>query len=84
MKNIPFDLPLPQQSPQRLPRQAQLKRLQTVAEEVLTPMQRQTLLDYYYHQKGITQIAKDRGVHRSTVWRTLIRAHKNLQEHLKY
>lgn len=80
MKNTPFDIPL---TPE-LPRQLQLKRLQAVIEEVLTPAQREILLDYYYRQKRISHIARDRGVHRSTVWRTLGRARKNLQDYLKY
>jgi RNA polymerase sigma factor (sigma-70 family) len=80
VKNTPFDIPLPHQ----LPRQVQLKRLQAVVEEVLTPAQRDILLDYYYRQKRISDIARDRGVHRSTVSRTLSRARKNLQDYLKY
>ena len=80
MRNTPFDIPL---TPE-LPRQLQLKRLQAVIEEVLTPSQREILLEYYYHKKRITDIANDRGVHRSTVCRTLGRARKNLQDYLRY
>lgn len=80
MKNTPFDLPLTQD----VPRQVQLRRLQAVIEEVLSPAQKDVVLDYYYHKKRITDIASDRGVHKSTVCRTLARARKNLQDYLKY
>lgn len=80
MKNTRFDIPL---TPE-VPRQVQLKRLQAVIQEVLTPAQREMVLDYYFHQKRITDIARDRRVHKSTVSRTLNRARKNLQDYLKY
>ena len=46
MKNTRFDIPL---TPE-VPRQVQLKRLQAVIQEVLTPAQREMVLDYYFHQ----------------------------------
>ena len=80
MKSIPFDTGIHT----RFPREMQLERMRQVIAQVLSPMQRQTLIDYYFHRRSIPQIAKDRGVHKSTVSRTLHRAEKNLREHLKY
>ena len=50
----------------RLPKEVQLQRVQRVIREELTPLQRQTLLDYYFHRMTIPQIALKRGVHKST------------------
>lgn len=68
----------------RLPRQVQLKRVRAVIEEELTPLQRQTLIAYYFQQQTIPQIAKERGVQKSTVSRTLRRAEERLRKFLKY
>lgn len=79
MKNIPFD-----QGSCPLPRQVQLERLQRVIREELTELQRETLLRYYFQQQTLTQIAWARGVHKSTVLRTLRRAENKLRRYLKY
>ena len=68
----------------RLPKEVQLQRVQRVIREELTPLQRQTLLDYYFHRMTILQIALKRGVHKSTVSRTLHRAEQRLRRYLKY
>ena len=68
----------------RLPREVQLKRVQRVIREELTPLQRETLLAYYFQEQTITQIAADRGVNKSTVCRTLHRAEEKLRRYLKY
>ena len=68
----------------RLPKDVQLGRVRRVIQEVLTSYQRETLIAYYFHHRSITQIAKERGVHKSTVSRTLHRAERNLRQHLKY
>ena len=68
----------------RLPREVQLKRVQRVIKEELTDLQRQTLTAYYFHQRTIPQIARDRGVNKSTVSRTLHRAEEKLRRYLKY
>lgn len=68
----------------RLPKEVQLQRVQRVIREELTPLQRQTLLDYYFHRMTIPQIALKRGVHKSTVSRTLHRAEQRLRRYLKY
>ena len=68
----------------RLPRKVQLKRIQRVIREELTELQRATLLEYYFQEKSITEIAQDRGVNKSTVCRTLHRAEKKLRRYLKY
>jgi len=68
----------------RLPREMQIKRVQRVIREELTPLQRQTLIAYYFEERTIPQIAAERGVHKSTVSRTLHRAENKLRRFLKY
>ena len=68
----------------RLPREQQIKRVQRVIREELTPLQRQTLIAYYMENRTIPQIAADRGVNKSTVSRTLHRAEDKLRRYLKY
>ena len=80
MKNIRYDSGHGLQ----LPREIQLKRIQRVILEELTQLQRDTLSAYYFQQKNLTQIARERGVHKSTVCRTLHRAEANLRRILKY
>ena len=68
----------------RLPRDVQLKRIQRVIREELTPLQRQAIVAYYFQQQTIPQIALERGVNKSTVSRTLHRAEEKLRRFLKY
>lgn len=68
----------------RLPRQVQLERVRRVIQEELSPLQRETLFSYYFQEMNITQIARARGVNKSTVCRTLHRAEANLRKYLKY
>ena len=78
MRNIPFDMAL------QLPKEVQLLRLQQIIREVLSPAQREILEAYYYEGQSIPRIAHSRGVHKSTVSRTLHRAEKNLRQYLIY
>lgn len=80
MENTRFDLP----NHLRLPKQVQLQRVQRVIREELTDLQRETLLDFYFRRLTISQIATQRGVHKSTVCRTLHRAEDRLRRYLKY
>ena len=68
----------------RLPKEVQLKRVQRVIHEELTPLQREALIAYYFQEQTITQIAEERGVNKSTVCRTLHRAEEKLRRYLKY
>ena len=68
----------------RLPREVQLKRVQRVIREELTPLQREALIGYYFEDRTITEIAEERGVNKSTVCRTLHRAEQKLRKYLKY
>lgn len=80
MKNILYD---GYEGP-RLPKEVQMKRVQRVIREELTTNQRQILLAYYIQNLTIPQIAQDRGVHKSTVSRTLHRAEEKLRRYLRY
>ena len=68
----------------RLPRSVQLQRLRRVIEAELTVNQREILLAYYFQDKTMTQIAKERGVNVSTVSRTLHRAENRVRRCLRY
>ncbi len=68
----------------RLPREVQLKRVQRVIREELTPLQQEVLVAVYFENRTVTQIARDRGVNKSTVCRTLHRAEERLRRFLKY
>ena len=68
----------------RMPKELQMKRIQRVIQEELTPIQREVLLAYYIADQSIPQIARERGVHKSTVSRTLHRAEDRLRRFLKY
>lgn len=80
MRNIPFDSSLTL----RLPRDVQLKRLYRVIREELTPLQKETILAYYFREQTIPEIANARGVNKSTVCRTLHRAEEKLKRYLRY
>ena len=80
MRNIPYE----GYQGIRLPKEVQLKRVQRVMREELTALQREALLAYYFEEKSITEIARDRGVNKSTVCRTLHRAEEKLRRYLKY
>ena len=67
-----------------LPREVQLQRVRRVIAEELTELQRQTLVAYYFQEQTMAQIARDRGVNKSTVSRTLHRAEARLQRCLRY
>ena len=80
MRNIPYD----GYRGIRLPREVQKKRVQQVIQEELTELQRYTLIAYYFQELSVPQTALDRGVNKSTVWRTLHRAEQKLRRYLKY
>ena len=61
-----------------------MERVRRVIFEELTQLQRETLLDYYLHSRSIPEIAVRRGVHKSTVCRTLHRAEEKVRRYLKY
>ena len=67
-----------------MPKKIQMERVKAVIQSELTPLQRQTLFAYYISGQTIPQIALDRGVHKSTVSRTLHRAEDKLRRFLKY
>ena len=52
--------------------------------QVLTPVQREAVLLYYYRGMTMTQIAQYKGCNKSNVSRTLRRARRNLMRVLQY
>ena len=68
----------------RLPRHIQLKRIKNVIMQELTPLQRETVLAYYFGGQNICDIARQRCVNKSTVCRTLHRAEQQIRRCLRY
>ena len=68
----------------RLPMEVQKRRVRRVIEEELTEVQREVLMAYYFGDLTETEIARQRGVNKSTVCRTLHRAERRLRMFLKY
>ena len=79
MKNILCDY-----SDLRLPPKIQLRRVKKVIERELTPLQKEVLEAVYFLGKSQSSIATERGVSRSTVCRTLLRAEDRLRRFLRY
>jgi len=67
-----------------LPQEVQVQRLLRVIEKELTEKQRQTLTAYYFDKLSPAEIARQQGVHRSTVLRTLHRAEARIRRFLTY
>ena len=80
MRNTLFDGFLFRQ----LPREQQIMRMKSVIHEELTELQRYTVLAYYFENKTILQIAEERSVNKSTIFRTLKRAEEKLKRFLQY
>ena len=68
----------------RLPPEQQRARVNRLIREELTPLQRESLLGYYFRGLTITEMARERGVNKSTVCRILKRAEDKLRRYLKY
>ena len=68
----------------QLPPDVQIQRLQRIIREELTPLQREAIVGVYFHNRTITQIARERNVCKSTVYRTLKRGEAKLRRFLKY
>ena len=80
MKNIRFEDYL---GP-RMSREVAWKRIQRVIREEMSEAQREILLAYYFQDKTLPQIARERGINKSTAARTLHRAENNLKRYLRY
>ena len=68
----------------RMSREMAMERLRRVIREELTDLQREVLIAYYFQEITIPQIARDRGVQKSTISRTLHRAEEKRRRFLKY
>lgn len=80
MKNIAYD----GYCGPRMSRRVLLERVQNVIDNELTDKQRRVLQDYYLARKNIPTLAREYGVNKSTVCRTLQRAERQLRRFLKY
>ncbi len=79
MKDIPFEY-----ADLRLPRETQIRRMQSVIERELTECQREILMQVYFGGKTQAQVARERGVSRAAVCRTLARARARVCRFLRY
>lgn len=80
MKNILSNI----HQDRHLTREQQLQRIRNVIEHELTPLQKQTIIQYYFYHFTIAEIARMRSVHKSGVGRTLRRAEEKLKKYLQY
>lgn len=80
MKSTPFD----GSALRDMSKEARSRRLRRILQEELTELQRYTLTAYYFDRKTIPQIARERGIHKSTVCRTLHRAEDKVRRFLGY
>ncbi len=67
-----------------LPPSIQRERMMRVIREELTENQRAVLVDYYFRELTIPEIAKNMGVNKSSVCRTLHRAEERIRKFMKY
>ncbi|MBQ7565627.1 MAG: sigma-70 family RNA polymerase sigma factor [Oscillospiraceae bacterium] len=68
----------------RRPRDEQLRRLRAAIEQELTPRQQCVLRAVYLENRTETDLARELGVNKSTVSRTLSRARDRLRRCLRY
>ena len=80
MKNIQYEGYLGR----RMTKDEAKKRISRVVAEELTQVEREVLVSYYLREMNIPTIARERGVNKSTVCRTLQRAEEKLKQYLKY
>ena len=80
MKNIPYEGYLGR----RMSPEEAKKRISRVVTEELTQVQREVLVAYYLREMTMPEIARERGVNKSSVCRALHRAEQKLRRYLKY
>ena len=68
----------------RLTRQQQIARMHRVIENELTEKQKRAVLGYYVDRKTMPELAREFGVCKSTVCRTIQRAEERLRRCLRY
>ena len=68
----------------RMSKEEAKKRISRVVAEEMSPIEREVLVAYYLQDMNVTDIALERGVHKSSVCRALRRAEQKLKRFLKY
>ena len=63
-------------------KEGKLELLQTIMERELTQLQRQVLEDYFTHGLTMEQMARERGINPSAIYRTLVRAMNTIHRFL--
>lgn len=80
MKNIGYD---GYEGP-RLTHDQQLRRLRRVMDAELTDKQHRVVVGYYLEHRNMAELAREFGVNKSTICRTLQRAEARMRRCLKY
>lgn len=68
----------------RMSKEEAKKRISRVVAEEFSEVERYVMIAYYLQEKNITDIALERGVHKSSVCRALHRAEQKLKRFLRY
>ncbi len=68
----------------RLTREQQLHRLRRVMDAELTEKQRRAVVGYYLEHRNMSELARQYGVNKSTICRTIHRAEVRMRKFLKY
>ena len=68
----------------RLSRAEQLRRVRAVFEQELTPCQQRVVQAVYFENRKASDVARELGVNKSTVSRTLLRARARFRRSLRY
>ena len=66
------------------PRAVKKKKLLNIVQNELTPIQRTIVIECIFNDRKQTEVAKELGVNRSTVSRTLKRAMSKIKQFAKY
>lgn len=81
MRNIPYkedeEIPI-------FPDSAMRQRVHRIIQQELTQAQRDVMFAYYFQELTLEEIAKYRGISKSSAWKLLRRAEETLKKYLKY
>ncbi len=65
-----------------------MKRIESLVRKIinneLTPFQKELITEHYYNKKTMTEIARERGINKSTVSRSLKSAREKIGKSIRY
>lgn len=80
MKNTPYEM----FTNIRFPAEVQRQRVRTVMEHELTEVQRRAIEGYFFEGRTVRSMAREQGVHPSSVTRAIQRGLKRMARCLRY